>query len=169
MRDDQLIERIRAGDEQSADELVRKYYTSILRYCRYHCNSMEKAEDLTQETFLKLFQYINQYENRNQFKSYLYTIANHVCIDESRKREVDFLEGEVVQECKEIQQIEDRDEVWKLLKKLSDKQREAIILRYGEGLSFKEIARILHCTMRTAQSRVASALNIMRKEEKNER
>lgn len=61
MTDDKLIERIRDGDEHSAEELITRYYSAILRYCRLHCVSDEMAEDLTQETFcgfLRIFQCI---------------------------------------------------------------------------------------------------------------
>ena len=50
-----MIEKILSGDEDAAEELVSRYYPAILRYCRRHTQSPEKAEDLTQETFLKLF------------------------------------------------------------------------------------------------------------------
>ena len=53
--DDDLVERIRVGDEKAAEELIKRYYTSILFYCKRHCFHLERAEDLTQETFLKLF------------------------------------------------------------------------------------------------------------------
>ncbi|WP_418374097.1 RNA polymerase sigma factor, partial [Agathobacter sp.] len=49
------MEQILLGNENAAEELIKRYYTSILRYCRWHCSNLEKAEDLTQETFLKLF------------------------------------------------------------------------------------------------------------------
>ena len=55
-----------------------------------------------------------------------------------------------------------------LLSKLSPEQKEAVILRYGEQLSFGEIAKVTGCNMRTVQSRVRNALKIMRKEQKNE-
>lgn len=75
-----------------------------MRYCKWHCTSLEKAEDLTQDTFLKLFINIAEYEGKNKFKAYLYTIANHLCIDESRKIQTCSLEEEemAVTECKEF-------------------------------------------------------------------
>lgn len=44
MDDDELIERIRLGDEEAAEALIKRYYTSILRYCRWHCQNSQKAE-----------------------------------------------------------------------------------------------------------------------------
>lgn len=68
MDDDKLIDEIRKGDENSADELIKKYYTFILRYCRWHCRNNEKAEDLTQKTFLRLFKNLYKYNKKINLK-----------------------------------------------------------------------------------------------------
>lgn len=175
--DDELIERIRCGDEDAAEELIKRWYTSILRYCKWHCADIQKAEDLTQETFFRLFKAlashnsVTGYTGKKKFKAYLYTIANHLCIDESRKIPLYALENEegLVDERNEIQLAEDREEIRYLLNTLSLEQREAVILRFGEQMEFREIAQVMGCNMRTAQSRVRSALKIMRKEKENER
>ena len=165
MNDDDLVEQIRLGDEKAAEELIKRYYTSILRYCKRQCFNHEKAEDLTQETFLKLFRNLSGYKGKRKFKAYLYTIANHLCVDESRKMKVYPLENEedIGYECDEMHRIEDRSEIDYLLDALSPEQREAVILRFGEQLEFWEIAKVMGCNMRTAQSRVRNALKIMRK------
>ena len=84
MEDEELVVRIKAGDEDAARELVERYYGAILRYCRWHCQGAERAEDLTQETFFKLFRNLPEYEERKKFRPYLYTIASRLCVDESR-------------------------------------------------------------------------------------
>ncbi len=169
--DDDLVEQIRLGDEKAAEELIKRYYTSILRYCKRQCFSLEKAEDLTQETFLKLFKNLSGYKGKRKFKAYLYTIASHLCIDESRKMEIYPLEKEeqIEYEGDEMRRVEDQSEINYLLNMLSLEQREAVILRFGEQLEFREIAEVMGCNMRTAQSRVRNALTIMRKEQENER
>ena len=169
LSDDELIKQIKSGDEQAAEQLIKRYYTAILRYCRWHCTSIEKAEDLTQETFYRLFRNISGYKSKKKFRAYLYTIAKRLCIDESRKTPLCPLEGEenIINECDEILQLEDKEEITYLLNKLSPEQREATILRFGEQLSFDEIAKVMGCNMRTAQSRVRSGLKIMRKEQRN--
>lgn len=171
LSDDELVEQIKSGDEQAAEELIKRYYTSILRYCRWHCSSLDKAEDLTQETFYRLFRNISCYKGKRKFKAYLYTIANRLCIDESRKTPFYPLEDEeiLVDECNEILRVEDKAEIMYLLNTLSTEQREAIILRFGEQLEFHEIAKVMGCNMRTAQSRVRNGLKIMRKEKRNEK
>ena len=163
--DDELVEQIQLGDEAAAEDLIKRYYTSVLRYCKWHCSNSEEAEDLTQETFFRLFKNISGYTGKKKFKAYLYTIANHLCIDEGRKARFYPLEAEenLVSGHDEILQAEDRDEINILLSALSPEQREAVILRFGEQLSFGEIAKVMGCNMRTVQSRVRSAIKIMRK------
>ena len=165
MKDDELVKQILLGNEAAAEELIKRYYTSILRYCKWHCGSIEKAEDLTQETFLRLFQNLSDYKGKGKFRAYLYTIANRLCIDESRKIRLYPLEDEenLAQERDEILRLEDGEEVKYLLNLLSSEQKEAVILRFSEQLSFAEIAKVMNCNMRTAQSRVRWALKIMRK------
>ena len=133
LSDDELVEQILLGNENAAEELIKRYYTSILRYCRWHCSNLEKAEDLTQETFLKLFKNLSGYKGKKKFKAYLYTIANHLCVDESRKVEFSPLEDEenIVHEYNDIVRLEDRAEISYFLNFLSSEQREAVILRFS--------------------------------------
>lgn len=164
MEDEALILRIRSGDEDAARELVERYYGAILRYCRWHCFSAEKAEDLTQETFFKLFRNLPEYEERKKFRPYLYTIASRLCVDESRKNRLYPLEDEDArgEESREIRQVENREEISHLLEKLSPELKEAVLLRFGEELSYPEIARVTGTNKRTVQSRIRKALKIMR-------
>ena len=113
----------------------------------------------------------NQKEHAEDFILYPKNIGYHLCIDESRKVEFYPLENEenMVHEYNDIVRLEDRAEISYFLNFLSSEQREAVILRFGEQLSFGEIAKVMGCNMRTAQSRVRNALKIMRKEQENER
>ncbi len=165
MIDDELINRIRQGDGAAAEELVRRWYPSVLRYCRWRLRSGEAAADLTQETFLRLFRSLDGYRREGKFKAYLFAIASRLCIDEDRRaplyplEEADGAEGE----RDALRQLEDRDEIGRLLAQLPPEQREAVLLRYGEGLSYRDIAGVTGCNLRTAQSRVKYALRAMRK------
>ena len=170
MTDDKLIIQIQQGNEAAAEELIKRWYPAILRYCRWHCASSTRAEDLTQEVFYKLFRSISQYDGKHKFKAYLYTIARNLCIDESRRQPVYSLDDEVelIDTSEPILQIENKLDVVSLLRILPAEQKDAVILRFGEQLSYKEIAAVMGCNMRTAQSRVRNALNTMRKESRHE-
>ena len=76
LNDTKLITQIQRGNTACANELVERYYSSILRYCSWHCNNIDRAEDLAQETFLRVFRDIYTYEQKGSFKAYLYTIAH---------------------------------------------------------------------------------------------
>ena len=164
MSDDELVERIKGGDEAAAEELIDRYYDAILRYCGWHCAAPEKAEDLTQETFLKLFRSLPKYRGRNKFKAYLYTIANRLCIDESRKMPVYSLEDaeDMADRKNTIAQVEHREDIRRLLGVLSEEQREAVILRFGQELGFFATGKVTGCSMRTAGSRGRTALRRVR-------
>lgn len=164
--DDELAARAASGDDSAAEFLIRRYYSSILRYCRWHCPDIETAEDLTQETFIRLFRHLVDYKPRGSFKAWLYTIANRLCIDESRKIGVSPLADGAfpAAEDSRLQRIEDREQIAGLLRFLSPEQKESILLRFEEELSFSEIAKVMGCSLRTAQSRVRNGLKIMRKE-----
>ncbi len=171
MKDAELIKKIQLGDESAAEALVRRYYPSILQYCKSHCFDQTKAEDLTQETFLRVFRALPEYREKGSFKAYIYTIARHLCVDESRKVSLYPLnnEEEWISGQDALLQVEHQTEIARLLRTLSPEQREAVILYFGAQLSYGEMAKVMHCNMRTAQSRVRNALKKMRKESGHER
>ena len=87
MKDDLLmIKWIRAVDEDAAEELVRKFYAQVMRFCRWQCSNNDLAENLTQETFLKVFKSLDQYRNRGHIKAWIFCVARSVCVDELRNR-----------------------------------------------------------------------------------
>lgn len=164
MSDDELIEKIQNGKTEYGDELVSRYYSSILRYCRWHCVSRWQAEDLTQETFYRVFRSLESYVGQGNFRAYLYRTAYHLCVDEARRMVWNKLPENERDPDDRIEQIENVETVKRLLSGLTEPQREAVILRFGEDMSFREIARITGTPLRTVQSRIRLALKILRKE-----
>lgn len=165
MGDEELVKRIGQGDEAAAEELIRRYYPSVFRYCRCHCSSRETAEDLTQETFLRLYKSLPEYREEGKLRAYIFLIARRLCIDESRKRPLYHLEeGNLLADPADpLRRMEDENEIQSLLERLPPEQREAVVLRFGEGLRFSDIGRITGCTAWTARGRVRCALRTMRK------
>ena len=162
MRDAQLIRRIQAGDRTAADTLVERYYTAILRYCARHTLCTQTAEDLTQEVFLHLFRTIGSYREQGQFRAYLYRIAYCLCVDAARQRKMEPLPDDMTGTAAPFETIENRDMAERLLASLPPEQREAVWLRYGEGLKYREIAAVTGQPLRTVQSRVRIALKALR-------
>lgn len=173
MNDNHLIKKIKNGDEDAAEELIKRYYVPVLRYCKYHCHTVSEAEDLTQETFLRVFRNIPAYKENGSFKSYIYTIARNLCIDEMRMDKLYPLENDEYVEDETSRNLMDNIEsqlyVGYLLDSLSFEQRECIMLRFGSQLSFREIAEVTGSNLRTIQSRIRTALKIMRRNIENEK
>lgn len=166
--DEELINQIRAGDEEAADILVKRYYTDILRYCKRHIIDQNLAEDATQETFYRVFRSLMRYQDKERFRAWLYMIARNICIDENRKQKNTIpLESEDIgEESSEIHQIENSDEIEQLLSVLPEEQREAILLYFEDELTYKEISKILGIPARTVQSRVKNGIKAIKKRRK---
>ena len=168
MRDAQLIRRIQAGDRAAGDTLIERYYAAILRYCARHTACIQTAEDLTQEVFLHLFRTIGSYREQGQFRAYLYRIAYCLCVDAARQRKTEPLPEDMTGTAAPFEAVENRDMAERLLASLPPEQREAVWLRYGEGLKYREIAavtgqRIAHraepCTDRTENFKGGKTVN----------
>ena len=170
MSDEELIKRIRQGDGAAGEELIGRYYAAVFHYCRCWCGDRETAEDLTQETFLRLFRSLPDYKEKGRFRGYLFLIARRLCINEGKRAPVYPLEAadDLPHPENGMARAEDRDQIGRLLKSLPPEQREAVILRYGLELSYRDIAKVMGCDLRTAQSRVLYALKGMRKRSRHE-
>jgi RNA polymerase sigma factor, sigma-70 family len=166
--DEELIRQIRAGDEEAADILVKRYYTDILRYCKRHIIDQNLAEDATQETFYRVFRSLMRYQDKERFRAWLYMIARNICIDENRKQKNTIPLGleDIGEESNEIHQIENSDEIEQLLSVLPEEQREAILLYFEDELTYKEIGKILGIPARTVQSRVKNGIKAIKKRRK---
>lgn len=88
MDDFLLIRKMKQGDDDAFEKFVRKYYSQILQYCRYHCLDTEYAQDLTQEIFLKFIGNLQSYHHMGKAKNYLYTIAGNLCRNNARKKKI---------------------------------------------------------------------------------
>ena len=104
MRDDDLtlIQRILAGDASAFESLIRKYQKQVHAYAFRKVGDFQTAEDITQETFLRVYQKLATLNDPAEFSSWLYAIVNHLCIAWHRKS---LLQTESLQEI-HISEIE---------------------------------------------------------------
>ncbi|KEH90974.1 RNA polymerase sigma factor [Clostridium novyi A str. BKT29909] len=163
----QPIRDIKNGDADLAESIVRENYKDIYKYCYWKVGSSEKAEDITQEVFLKFIKNIGCYSERGKPRAYLYTIAKNLCINEYKKcnREVlnsdeiiiNSITGDI------FENIVDKITLQKLIGELSKEQQEVILLRFGQGLKLGEIAIITDTTRFTVQYRIKKSLTILKK------
>lgn len=160
-QDEALFKRLRSGDSSALDALIRMYYPDIFRYCMWHTDSRQAAEDATQEIFCKAVQHLDGYTHHGKFKAYLYKIAVTTCADLWRCTEPVSLPVSEAYIEPGFEGIESDIAFTQMISLLPAAQREVIILRYVHGLKLREIADILQEPLRTIQSRLRTALKTL--------
>ena len=171
-----LVERCKQDDIDAYELLVERYRNKILNYVARYCGSTTDAEDLTQEVFIKAYLAIKKFRGQCSFQTWLFQIANNVCVDRFRRtrRErvayslddpVETDEGEVEREIPDwswdpqavAESRELQARVQKALSGMSEKLRSVIVLHDLEGLRYEEIAEILQIPLGTVKSRLFNA------------
>jgi RNA polymerase sigma-70 factor, ECF subfamily len=153
LTDEQLMLDYLHGSGPALEELFSRYKHSLYAFFRRRLASKHRSEDLTQETFLVVIRNANRYEPRALFRTYLYGIAMNLVSAERRKR------GRTEEEITDfVSPTEDISEpgLWvrQALRKLSPDDREILMLREYEQLSYVEIATLLKIPVNTVRSRL---------------
>ncbi len=142
---------------------LHSQYDKIYRYCYIRVQNREKAEDLTQETFLRFLEK-PQYHNKNKDLQYLYTIAGNLCIDEYRKKTTDELPEELPDNSCNEETILNSAVLSTALEKLSDEDREIILLRYVNEEPVGVISRLYNISRFALNRRIKNILEFLRNE-----
>ena len=177
--DYELIQRFIKGDESCFEQLIHRHKNKVFAYISLYIRDQALAEDLFQDTFIKVIQSVKsgRYQDNGKFISWVMRIAHNLIIDHfrrikqmntvsnddydsdlfnSRKLAESTVEDNMIR--KQIQK-----DVRKMISQLPDDQREVVILRHYAGLSFKEIADMTDVSINTALGRMRYALINMRK------
>ena len=169
-----LIDAAKRGDQQAYAQLYDQYAAGLYRLLYGILLNRQDAEDVTQEAFVYAFKNLARYDSsRAAFKTWLYTIAVSRSRNvHRRKRPIAIDITDIVQltlpaprsETPEAQltQQQAKTAIAEALTNLSDRLREAVVLRYGHGLTYREIADVMDCPQKTAESRVRLAHNQLR-------
>ena len=179
LSDYELIKRFVNGSQPSIEELITRYKSKVYTYILLMVKNQQLAEDLFQETFIKVIQSLkmNKYKDKGKFVSWIIRIAHNLVIDHFRKeKQINTCNNEDYEadlfnsskfSAKNIEQIIVQDQiikdVRKLIDELPDDQREVVMLRHYGQLSFKEIAEQTDVSINTALGRMRYALINMRK------
>ncbi len=167
--DEQLIARFQKGDVQAFEMLVRRYKNQLVNYVYRFVGTRSDAEDIVQETFLRVFKNKHYYKEIAKFSTWVYTIAGNLAKTElrRRKRRKIFSVSNFVNENRDYD-IPDEDHnperevdgtikedlIQKAIEKLTPKFREVILLRDVQGFAYEEISQILNIPLGTVKSRV---------------
>lgn len=184
MTDEELVVLYAQGNNAAFDALLNRHKSGMHSYIYFMVRNKELAEDIFQETFVKVIMTIKQgrYTENGKFKAWITRIAHNLVIDSIRQErnentvsndevEVDLFnniklcDGTVEDSLVRRQVLSD---VKKLIRHLPDNQREVLEMRYYQDLSFKEIADITGVSINTALGRMRYAiLNMRRMAEEN--
>ncbi len=165
-----LVGNARSGDRTSMEELTNLFHKDIFRMIFYRIGSRMDAEDLTQETFIKVSKNINRLKDPSRFKAWLYSIALNLVRDFHRKKKLmsifatttadedNGLRGEQNNALENIMAKEFWHQFYRLTEQLSRKEREVFILRYVDQLGIREIAETLKNNESTVKTHLYRAL-----------
>ncbi|MDE5583916.1 MAG: sigma-70 family RNA polymerase sigma factor [Ruminococcus sp.] len=140
---------------------LKNQYDKIYRYCYLRVHSRETAEDLTQETFLRFLEK-PQYHNKNRDLQYLYTIAGNLCIDEYRRKTTEELPENLEDSRNAEETILTNIALSEALKKLSDEDREIILLRYVNNEPLGVISSLYNMSRFALNRRIKRILAFLR-------
>lgn len=174
-----LIRRCLAGDEKAYRELVERYQAQVYSVALRMVRRSEDAEDLTQETFVRMFRALSRYDPTRPFGAWLFTIASRLCIDHIRRRKVSPISlTQRERESDEEYEIEVEDPGLKpdevaahaeegrraeaLIDSLPPHYRIVVILRHVQDLSYEEIAEALHLPLGTVKARIHRARALLK-------
>ena len=182
--DEELLAAFQAGDAKAFERLLRRHRGPLFTFLLRMVGDRQRAEDLTQEAFLRLVRAAARWEARAKFQTWLYTVARNLCVDASRRdrfRRVDSLDASVpgsdgegpplVEHIPSDGAMPDRaadsalvrPALERALGALPGEQREVFLLREQAGLPFKEIAELVGCNENTVKSRMRYALEALRR------
>jgi RNA polymerase sigma-70 factor, ECF subfamily len=175
--DDYLIQQFQAGDRDAFTYLVHRYKRNIFQFIFSKVKDCELASDLTQDVFIKMYQSAHLYQPTGKLQSWLFRMAQNICIDHYRKQSktqilslhsnslneadsklIDQLADKADNPVNEVEYHELQAIIEQALDLLSEPQRTALVLCQYHGMSSAEIATIQNIPVGTVKSRIHNAL-----------
>lgn len=182
--DIQLITAAKEGNQAAYEKLTRKYKNLISTLIARMIKQTDDIEDLTQETFIKAFQFLDRFDNQFSFSTWLFKIASNNCIDYLRKKklktfsidkQMDAVDDEMYFEIpdtdlmpdKKIVERERKQIIEEAIASLPEKYRRVILLRHFEMKEYEEIAEELNLPLGTVKAHIFRARELLNKFLKN--
>ena len=168
-RERSLVQAAQRGDSSAFRELYEDYRDRVYSLAIYSTGDDSQAQDLVQAVFLSIFRGLRGFRFQSSFSTWLYSIAHNECQNHHRRHRANFVPLEAIlggsdeidpkpisdaqharQECRSI--------IQQAVMQLPFQMREVVVLRYVEGLSYEEMAKVLGCAPGTVASRLSRAL-----------
>jgi RNA polymerase sigma-70 factor (ECF subfamily) len=172
-----LAEGLKRRDPELLDQLIEQYQYRLFRYLLYLTAHRERAEDFFQETWIRVLERGHQYDGKNKFEAWLFTIARNLVIDWQRQRKVQSLDTLTDPAQEQPLQIADTRQPSPLQAAIGDERdaavrtsleriaviyREVVVLRFHEELQIDEIAAVMHLPISTVKTRLYRGVEAMR-------
>jgi RNA polymerase sigma-70 factor (ECF subfamily) len=170
-----LVDKAQLGDEKAYGKLVGLWFKRIYNFSLKYFGDHDMAMEVTQQTFIVVYQKVNTLKDTGQFQYWLYKIALNHCREEDRrhKRKKWFsifenhaaakVESKLGNPEGEYQKKEKTEMIAELLMQLPEEQKTVLIMKEYEGLKFREIAEVLNISENTAKSRLYYGLKALKK------
>lgn len=167
-----IIEKAKKGDKGAFSELYRMYFVPLYKYIYFRTGSKIETDDLVQDAFLKIYTSFGRYSHSSDSPlPYFYTIARNAVIDHHRKKKIPIASEEELLSLpddrntpeEEAMRKEDASTLRKKIRDLPDDQQDAIILRFINGYSTREIARELGKSEESIRQLQSRGLRTLRK------
>ena len=161
--DEQLMQAIAKGDLAAFNELVLRHQDLAWRMAYRFLGDAMEAEDVAQETFLKILEAAPRYRPTATFQTYFYRTLTHLCIDRTRKKQLTSIDDipeaidPSLSPAESLLEKELQDQIHLALDALPPSQKAAMILRHYEGLSYSEIGQILGVTPKAVEGLISRA------------
>lgn len=161
-----LIKSLKKGKEEAYRQIVEDYGTKLLKTCYLILKDREEAEDVVQETFIKVFQKMKTFREESGLYTWIYTIALNLSRDRLRRKQYMLtLEDELIGDVDVQSHVEiniDKEVLKKEIFELNSLYREVLVLFYFEDLSIKEISNLLNEKEGTIKSKLSRGRNILK-------
>jgi RNA polymerase sigma-70 factor (ECF subfamily) len=173
-----LVRRCLAGDEKAYRELVEMYQARVFSLALRMVRRVEDAEDVVQETFIRMFRALDRYDPSRPFGAWLFSIASRLCIDQIRRRKlqpISLTQRDREDEEYEIEVVdpgmrpdettaraEEEQRTRVLIDSLPPHYRIVVLLRHQQDLAYEEIAEALQLPLGTVKARIHRARALLR-------
>ena len=161
-----LIKNLKRGREEAYRQLIEEYGNKLLRTCYLILNDREEAEDVVQETFIKVFNKIDTFKEKSGLYTWIYAIALNLSRDRMRiKQDMLELKDEWIGNDDVESHVEinfDREQLRKEIFEMNSLYKEVLVLFYFEELSIKEISNLLNEKEGTIKSKLSRGRNMLK-------
>jgi RNA polymerase sigma-70 factor, ECF subfamily len=171
---DQLAMRIKLGDEQAFELLVRKFNARLCAFANKFINDPEEAQEIVQDMFIKIWERRDEIDPEDSLKSYIFKIVQNLSLNKLRRRKVEsryteiyklvYIEQYEFSAHESLLARELEEHIVDSIGKLPSECRKVFELSRIEGLKYREIAVSLHISVKTVEAQMSKALRSLRVE-----